>query len=166
MHILTQNIQYGYKAKISTIDAIMKIETYLGRKTGHAHLLLMGLPNAFDTINRTLLWATLYKKGLPIDMTLHIRRGHKQTKLMAKTQGQYGELVDNNAGVFQGSAISALLFIIYLDDMMEDYTALNYQHSTIAKHTQERAPEEKKLNFINTSARHTTTLRKTLRKNG
>jgi len=27
--------------------------------------------------------------------------------------------------------------------MMEDYTSLNYQHSMITKHTQERAPGEK-----------------------
>ena len=32
---------------------------------------------------------------------------------------------ENNIGGFQGSAISALLFIIYLDDMMEDLEALN-----------------------------------------
>ena len=143
MHILTQNIQYGYKAKISTIDAIMKIETYLDQKTGHTHLLLMDLSKAFGAISRTLLWTTLYKKDLSVDLTLHIRRGRKQTKLMAKTQGRYGKLVDNYVGVFPGSAISALLPAIYLDDMVGNYASLNYQHSMIAKHAQERAPEAK-----------------------
>jgi len=32
MHIVTSNKQYGYKSKISTVGAIMKIGKYIGRK--------------------------------------------------------------------------------------------------------------------------------------
>ena len=95
----------------------------------------------FDTINRTPLWETLYKKGLPIDTILHIRRGRKNINLLAKTQGQYGAPpVENNVGVFRGSATGAL-FIIYMDDAMEDYTSLKYTNRIPIKHTPERAPK-------------------------
>ena len=58
-------------------------------------------------------------------MIRHIRRGHQGTRLAPKYRGSYGEAKENNIGVSQGSEISALLFIIYLDDMMEDLAALN-----------------------------------------
>ena len=85
----------------------------------------MDLSKAFDTIDRTLMRTTLYKKGLPEEMTQHIRRGHIGPRLSPKYKGRYGKLKENNVGVFRGSEISALLFIIYQDDMMEDMGALN-----------------------------------------
>ena len=131
LHLLTSNNQYGYKQGLSTIDAIIKIEHYIQNSDNQTKILLMDLSKAFDTVNRTQLWTTLYKKGLPIELITHLRRGHQNTKLVAKLNGEYGKPQDNNVGVFQGSAVSALLFIIYLDDMMEDYQALN-QKSNLA----------------------------------
>ena len=61
----------------------------------------MDLSKAFATINRTLLWATLYKKGLPEEMINHIRRGHVGARLAPKYKGRYGKLSENNIGVFQ-----------------------------------------------------------------
>ena len=52
----------------------------------------MGLSEAFDTINTTLLWATLYKKEISEEMIKHIRRGHIGTKLAPKYKGRYGKL--------------------------------------------------------------------------
>merc|ERR1712112_266649 len=60
-------------------------------------------------------------------MGSHIRKGNRNTSLRAKHQEKYGEENQNNVGVFQGSAISALMFIIYLDDMMEDFEAMNHK---------------------------------------
>ena len=45
--------------------------------------------------------------------------------LAPKYRGRYGDADGGNIVVTQGSAISALLFIIYLDDMVEDLAALN-----------------------------------------
>ena len=39
----------------------------------------MGHPKAFDTINRTQLWTSLYKKGLPLDFITHVRGGGPKT---------------------------------------------------------------------------------------
>ena len=81
----------------------------------------MDLPKAFGAIYRTLLWATLYKKGIPGEMIKRIRRGHTGTKLAPKYKGRYGKLSGGDIGVFQGSEISALLFIIHLEEMMGDF---------------------------------------------
>ena len=86
---------------------------------------MMDLTKAFDCINRSLLWAVLYRKGIPIDLIRMLKEGHKRTTLAPKNKGTYGKDVEVNIGVFQGAAFSALGFIIYLCDMMEDYQALN-----------------------------------------
>ena len=46
---------------------------------------------------------------------------HKKTTLAPKHRNQLGKTCDNNNGCFQGSPLSALIFIIYADEMMNDY---------------------------------------------
>ena len=104
----------------------------------------MDLSKAFDTIDRTLLWATLYRRGLPGEMIRPIGRGHQGQRLAPKYRGRYGEAEDNNIGVFQGSAISELICIIYLDDMMEDLASLNRRTDLPMRVIQDRPREQKK----------------------
>jgi len=141
IHLLTDQTQYGYKPGLSTLDTILKIEQYIQNGTKGEQILLMDLSKAFDTINRTQLWTTLYKKGIPLETITHIRKGHQNTMLRAKHQGKYGEASENNVGVSQGSAISALMFIIYLDDMMEDYEAINHKEKLISRQQIIRDPD-------------------------
>jgi hypothetical protein len=106
MHIITSNNQFGYKEGVSTADAIIKVDQYIKHAGNNAKILLMGLSKAFDTINRTLLWTTLYKKGIPEEMIKHIRRGHTGTRLAPKYKGKYGKLSENNIGfVFESGGV-------------------------------------------------------------
>ena len=92
-------------------------------------------------------------------MILHLRRGHIQTTLQAKYNKTYGEKTENNIGVFQGSAISALLFIIYLQDMMEDFEAINYLGHIPYRTTKQRSEKSKineLINQIHTQEQNTT----------
>ena len=111
----------------------------------------MGLSKAFGKVNRTILWTTLYKKGPPIQTIQHIRRRHNKTTLQAKYSQQYGSKIQNNVGVFQGAATSALLFIIYLQDMMEDYQALNYLDHIPYRATKQRNEQSKTNTLLNTT---------------
>ena len=95
------------------IDAITKIGQYVEQADRDSEILLMGPSKAFGAISGALLWATIYKKRLSVETIKHIRRGHQWGKLVPKYKGKYGELAENNIGVFQRSAISALIFIIY-----------------------------------------------------
>lgn len=79
LHLTTGTTQYGYRQGLSTLGAIVEIEQHTQEGTKATHVLLMDLPNAFDTINRNQLWATLYKKGLPVEIITNIRQGHQIT---------------------------------------------------------------------------------------
>ena len=75
-------------------------------------------------------------------MIRHIRRGHQGTTLAPKYKGKYGKASNNNIGVFQGAAISPILFIIYLDDMMEDLEALNRRTNLPIRMIQDRPHQQ------------------------
>jgi len=87
---------------------------------------------AFAAINRTQPWTVLYKTGLPLEMVTHTR-GRKQSKSPPKRNGEYGQSERNDVGALQGSAIGAPRCIIYLDDLAQDYYALNYHGGIIAE---------------------------------
>jgi len=128
MHLATSNTQYGYKQNVSTADAIIKLEQAISTGPNTTAITLMDLSKAFDCVDRKLLWGTMYKIGIPIKMMLHIKEGHQKTTLRSKDNGKYGRPIKNNIGVFQGASLSALLFAIYLEDMMQDNQALNDLH--------------------------------------
>ena len=87
-------------------------------------IILLGMSKAFGAVNRTLLCATLYKKCLPVHMFQQIAHGHQNTIRRCKEMGTYGTPVRNNIGIFRGEALSAILFIIYLDGVEKDYHSL------------------------------------------
>jgi len=77
-------------------------------------------------------------------MIKNIRHGHQDTKLSPKYKGKYGTPSGNNIGVFQGSAISVLLFIIYMGDMVEDNAPINRRSNLPTRIVQDRPEQQSK----------------------
>jgi len=125
-------------------------------RRGGSQIRLMGLSKAFDRINRTQLWTTLNRKGLHGEIIKQIREGHKNTHLCTKYQGRYGQPQANNVGVFQGFGICALMFIIYLDDVMEDYEAINRKAQLPTRLTMQRDPVAETQILLGNIAQQTT----------
>jgi len=117
------NTQFGYKSGLSAIDAIIKIEHAIQTGPGSAKIVLMGLSKAFDIVSRLILRTTIFTTGHPLKIAQRIAARLQKTTLRCKDNSTYGPPVFNNIGVFQGSALIALLFAIYLDDVMLDYQA-------------------------------------------
>ena len=124
-------------------NALRYVEEYLlNDEIDDPAVILMDLTKAFDKVNRKLLWTALYRQGLPIEFIRKIRLAHLNTKLTKKIgKHMYTDPIENNVGVFQGGSISALLFIIYAEDMMGDFRRLNELHclpyyaNTLKPHT-------------------------------
>ena len=125
MNILTDEKQTAYKSNRATTDVLSIIETYTRRmKKGeekNKSLTLIDLSKAFDRANRLNIYSILAKKGVPIELIKIIRKTHTKTKLAPKEQNRIGTTIESNIGVYQGSPLSALLFIIYTNQMMREY---------------------------------------------
>ena len=108
LHLTTSSTQYGYRSGRATIDAIIRIEHAIQTGHGELSLLLIDISKTFACVNRTLLWATHYKQGIPIKTIQYIRNGPKNTTLRCKDNDHYGPSTPNAIGFPQVSAISAL----------------------------------------------------------
>ena len=82
------------------------------------------------------------RKGNPQRHDRTYPKRAKNNTLTTKTKNRYGRAKRSNVGVSQGSAISAILFIIYKDDRAEDYESLNRATYIPLKHTPERTEKE------------------------
>ena len=120
LNLLTSESQTEYKNSRSTHDVLSLLQKNI-KNDNTTGLILIDLSKAFEAIDRNLLWEILYEKGLPRDCIRLIRMGHTDSQLRPKYKGAIGTSTHNNRGVFQGSPISAMLFIIYFDSMMKDY---------------------------------------------
>ena len=120
MNLLTKDNQCAYKAKRSTADAIYYIKQNLIQNRIRGHI-SFDLSKAFDRIDRNKLWWILYEKGVPIKLIEIIIKGHTDNTLAGKLNGELSNEIENDKGVFQGSPISALLYIIFADGIMDEY---------------------------------------------
>jgi len=141
MNILTDEKQTAYKSNRATTDILSIIETYTRRmKKGEEKeksITLIDLSKAFDRANRQNIYSILAKTGVPIELIKIIRKTHTRTKLAPKEQNKIGRKTESNIGVYQGSPLSALLFIIYTNQMMKEYE----------KEWEKEKEEEKKKGF-------------------
>merc|ERR1711915_913281 len=121
MNILTRETQTAYKQSRSTYDTLSILRNITGHQNVDMSITPMDLTKAFDKTNRKLLYTTLIKKGLPIELIRLIIKTHSNTFIRAREKNKLSNKQETNTGVYQGSPLSALLFIIYTDKMMEDY---------------------------------------------
>ena len=76
--------------------------------------------------------------------------GHEGNKLIPKCDGYLGESENNNKGVFQGSPLSATLYIIYGGQMVKRY------NTNLPQEIQNNTPPLKTRNEkMNTNGRNT-----------
>ena len=96
----------------------------------------MDHPKALGSANRRALRTTLRKEGRPVNTIIHINHGRQNTTRRYKHNGGYGphhqspaqQRLDGNSDVlFQGSAISAAVFVIYPEDLARRYHAVDGQ---------------------------------------
>jgi hypothetical protein len=123
VNILTKDNQSAYKANRSCADPLFNVNMLINdatKKTGKS-ITLLDLSKAFDRTNRDLLYSILLRTGLPIETVRLIAHTHTNTILYPRERNLIGKPTKTNVGVFQGSPLSALLFIIYVGEMMEVY---------------------------------------------
>ena len=92
LNFLTSEVQAAYKDSRSTIDVLCLMNNTIKHENTN-QLILFDLSKAFDTINRDMLWAILYERGLSTNLIKIIRMGHLGTNLEPKSNGCLGSKV-------------------------------------------------------------------------
>ncbi len=87
-------------------------------KDYHIHLLLLDMSQAFDTVNRKILFQHL-EEMLNEDEMHIIGKLTNKPKITVKVGSHQGESFVTNTGMIQGDCLSAVLFIFYIAKCLE-----------------------------------------------
>jgi hypothetical protein len=75
---------------------------------------------AFDTVNKDVIHNSLIKHNVPNKLIKLLKLTLQQTKMKVKVNNSYPEWFETNTGVRQGDPLSALLFSVVLNSVMDN----------------------------------------------
>ena len=109
--------QCGFRPDRSTMDMMFVVRRLqeIGRKAEVAlHMCFIDLQQAYDTVDRTLLWQVLIRIGVPPQMIAVIRQFHDGTKACVRPdEGVCSDWFEVERGLRQECVLSPLLFNIF-----------------------------------------------------
>jgi exonuclease III len=111
---LGYGLQTGNQPQLSCADTIASLQAFSARSTGeNPTVVLLDLSKAFDRTIRKRLFQRLLEYGLPFTAVSQLRLGHEHTALHSYFDGKTSRKVNVNKGVFQGSPLSPVCFLLY-----------------------------------------------------
>jgi hypothetical protein len=112
--------QFGFQKRKSTSDAVLNFVEYIYsclNSKSHALSIFIDLRKAYDTVNHNILLRKLYKygiRGLPLKWFESYLRNRKQ---YVRVGSSCSSILNTSIGLPQGSVVSPLLFLVYINDL-------------------------------------------------
>lgn len=130
--------QYSYRPGRGTTDLIFALRMLVEKAwewNVEEHMVFLDLKKAFDRVPRNKLWRVLEdpRYGVPGHLIRAIRGLYQRTESAVISDYRDSQWFEITSGVRQGSVLSPLLFIIYMDNIMKNIIeADGYATSTFA----------------------------------
>ena len=129
-NILSRN-QFGFRQGLNTNDAILQLvdECILALdKRNYFITVLLDFKKAFDTVNHEILIKKLYRIGFRGTSLMWFRSFLTDRKIVVDVEGVISDARIVNIGLPQGSVISPLLFLLYINDMCNASNYVKFLH--------------------------------------
>ena len=126
--VLAQN-QYAFLAKHYTFMALMRMVDDISNEINNTNFsigIFIDLSKAFDTINHKLVIKKLHHygvTGIALDWFISYLSNRSQ---FVKIQDSSSDLLNITCGVPQGSILGPLLFILYMNDIINASTLATF----------------------------------------
>ena len=121
--------QFGYREKASTIlaSALLKetINAYSAANNS-VYSCFIDLSKAFERINHRILFTKLRNKGVPEFLIEILSSIFSQSVVSVHWQGIFSKEWNVSKGARQGGVLSALLFVLYFDDILTEISNMSY----------------------------------------
>ena len=117
----TSDYQYGFKKQHSTVNCTFVaneiIQYYLNNST-NVYAVLLDASKAFDRVNYVKLFKLLLKRNLSPVVTRFLANLYTSQTIRVKWGNSTSDQAHVSNGVKQGGVISPILFIIYMDELL------------------------------------------------
>ena len=115
--------QFGFQPHKSTVDCIFLFHSIIAKTISQGHKLyccFVDYRKAFDTVNRNFLWHKLIENNLSSRMVQSLKSMYQNVKTCIKVQNNYTTFFSSHAGLKQGDPLSAILFVLFINDLVEE----------------------------------------------
>ena len=113
--------QFGFRKNMGTEDALMDYINHLQSQLNSSKYtisIFLDLSKAFDVIDHKILEAKLYHYGFRGKILEFLMCFTKDRKYFVNINGRKSQVKTVNTGVPQGSTLGPLLFLLYINDMV------------------------------------------------
>ena len=120
--------QHGFRKGVGTCDMIFALLQLIEKHwefNKPFYIAFLDLEKAFDRIPRGNLWQALNTYDIPMDLQRAIESTYSMCLSKVNTQMGGGKWFDTKSGVRQGSILSPLLFILYMDLVIKEVHGIN-----------------------------------------
>jgi hypothetical protein len=135
LHLINQ-LQGGSQKGLGCVDTLFILQELFHQHNGQKILCSFDLSKAFDRVNRDLLWKKMSEMGIDEYLIRAVHstytNAHTSINIGARNSKQYSF----NNGIKQGSVLSPVLFLIYVNEIIptltnEDNLSIRVQDHTI-----------------------------------
>ena len=120
---LLSTLQFGSRAKRGTVDLLCALNTLLDQASGERYMLSIDLSKAYNRVIRSKLWAKLHEYGVEGELWHALMNTYSACTDVIKIGSNRSKEFALKNGVRQGSVLSPLLFIIYVNSLLERMSA-------------------------------------------
>ena len=122
-NVISEN-QAGFRPGYSTIDNCFilgtLVDSALAKRKGRLYCCFVDFRKAFDSVNRAALWYKLGQLGISGKFILTLMRMYSLNKFAVKIlPSSRSRAIPTRTGVLQGCQLSPLLFILFINDLID-----------------------------------------------
>ena len=112
--------QNGFRPGRCTIDNAGNLTNVLEKKKLGTFADFIEISNAYDRINRELLWHKLSKMGISGTFLASLQSLYKNVKCTVRVNRQQTDWFDVNCGFKKGCILSPMLLNLFINDLTRD----------------------------------------------